>query len=266
MKRSARLRAPTVGNGSYSPLPAAWASTGAARTAHIRTLASPTPNRVIAARTIQTRPLALAGGALVAVEALIAPLRAGRDEALVAAGLLVAVAAGIVLEGRVLKGSPVPGNDWAKYVLYGDEIRRHGSLLIRNPFWMLGVPFREDPGAPALYGSYLAMTGQPASVLMHGIWVLSAMSILSVFAFVRGLWGAAAGVVAAALWAAVPINQDILGWHGLANEEALVLMPLALLYGVALAREGIGVSGSLGFAAVMVGLAAAHRLSLIVGG
>jgi hypothetical protein len=110
------------------------------------------------------------------------------------------------------------------------------------------------------------MTAQSASVLMHGIWVLAAMSILSVFAFTRALWGAAAAVVAAALWAAVPINQDILGWHGLANEEALVLMPLALLYGVALAREGIGVGGSAGFALVMLGLAAAHRLSLIVGG
>src|SRR3712207_9548188 len=39
------------------------------------------------------------------------------------------------------------------------EIRRHGALLIDNPYWMLGVPFREDPGVPALYGAYLAMTG-----------------------------------------------------------------------------------------------------------
>src|SRR5881394_1940395 len=89
MKRSARLRAPTVGNGSYSPLPAAWASTGAARTAHIRTLASPTPNRVIAARTIQTRPLALAGAAAVVVEALIA-LLGGHAPLLAAIVLLVA--------------------------------------------------------------------------------------------------------------------------------------------------------------------------------
>ena len=69
-----------------------------------------------------------------------------REDALAAAGLLVAVAAGLILEGRVIRGSPVPGNDWAKYVLYADEIRRHGSLLIDNPYWMLGVPFREDPG------------------------------------------------------------------------------------------------------------------------
>jgi sugar lactone lactonase YvrE len=116
-------------------------------------------------------------------------LRFPRDEALAAAALVVAVAAGIVLEGRVIKGSPVPGNDWAKYVLYADEIRLHGSLLIDNPFWMLGVPFREDPGTPAVYGSYLVMTGQSATVLVHGIWVFAVMAILSTFAFVRSLWG-----------------------------------------------------------------------------
>jgi hypothetical protein len=87
-----------------------------------------------------------------------------------------------------------------------------------------------------------------------------------VFAFVRALWGAPAGVLAAALWAAVPINQDILGWHGLANQEGLLLLPLALLYAVALAREDVGVAGSLGLALILVALAAAHRLSFIVGG
>jgi hypothetical protein len=181
-------------------------------------------------------------------------------------GLIGAVALGVLLAGRVLHGSPVPGNDWAKYALYGDEIRRHGSLLIRNPFWMLGVPFREDPGAPALYGSYLTLTAQPASVLMHGIWVFSAFTVLSVFAFVRGLWSAAAGVVAAALYAATPISQDILGWHGLANQEALVLLPLALLYAAVMARERLGLRQSVGFALLLIGLAAAHRLSFIVAG
>ena len=75
----------------------------------------------------------------------------------------------------------MPGNDWAKYVLYADEIRRHGSLLIDNPFWMLGVPFREDPGAPAVYGSYLVIGGQSATVLVHGIWVFAVIAILTTF-------------------------------------------------------------------------------------
>lgn len=195
------------------------------------------------------------------------PVRSGhRRDLPLACGVLLVLLLGVVLAGRVVHGSPVPGNDWAKYVLYGDEIRRQGSLLIHNPFWMLGVPFREDPGAPALYGSYLTMTGQPASVLMHGIWVFSALSILSVFAFARALWGGLAGVLSGAFVAAVPISQDILGWHGLANQEALLLLAPALLYTAVLVRNGLSMQESAGFALVLVALAAAHRLSFIVGG
>ncbi len=208
-----------------------------------------------------------------ALVALGLALRAGgepvvrfpRDEALAAAGLLVAVAAGIVLEGRVIKGSPVPGNDWAKYVLYADEIRLHGSLLIDNPFWMLGVPFREDPGTPAVYGSYLVMTGQSATVLVHGIWVFAVIAILSTFAFVRSLWGAAAGVVAALLWAVLPISQDILGWHGLPNLAALSVLLLVLLYCGCLFTGRLSAMESAGFGLTLLALAATHRLSLLVG-
>ena len=63
-------------------------------------------------------------------------------------------------QARVVGDLPLPGNDWAKYVLYADEIRRQGALLIDNPFWMLGVPFREDPATPAVYGAFLA-DGRP---------------------------------------------------------------------------------------------------------
>lgn len=193
-------------------------------------------------------------------------VRFPREEALVAAGLLVAVAAGIVLEGRVIRGSPVPGNDWAKYVLYADEIRLHGSLLIDNPFWMLGVPFREDPGTPAVYGSYLVMSGQSATVLVHGIWVFAVIAILSTFAFVRALWGAAAGVVAALLWAVLPISQDILGWHGLPNLAALSVLLLVLLYCGCLFTGRLEAMESAGFGLMLLALAATHRLSLLVGG
>ena len=97
------------------------------------------------------------------------------------AGLMAAVLAGILLENRVIGRTPVPGDDWAQYVIYADQIRIHGSLLINNPFWMFGQPFRQDPGVPAVFGSYLVMGGQPAAVLMHGIWVFAVMAILSVF-------------------------------------------------------------------------------------
>ena len=193
------------------------------------------------------------------------PLRLSREEALVAAGLLVAVIAGLILEGRVIRGSPVPGNDWAKYVLYADEIRLHHSLLIDNPFWMLGVPFREDPGTPAVYGAYLVLGGQSATVLVHGIWAFAVIAVLTTFAFVRALWGPAAGVVAALLWAVLPINQDILGWHGLPNLAALSLLGLVLLYSGVLFTRGLSRTEAVGFGLTLLALAAAHRLSLLVG-
>ena len=193
------------------------------------------------------------------------PLRARRTEALVGAGLTAAVGLGVLLADRVIGGSPIPGNDWAKYVLYADEIRAHGALLIDNPYWMLGVPFREDPGVPALYGAYLLMTGEEASVLTHGIWVFAVMAQLGVFALVRALWGTAAGLVAALLWAVLPITQDILGWHGLPNQAAIAILLLVLLYTATALREAQPRTAIAGFGLVMVGLAATHRLSLLVG-
>ena len=111
---------------------------------------------------------------------------------------------GILLQNRVIGHTPVPGDDWAQYVIYADEIRIHGSLLIQNPFWMFGQPFRQDPGVPAVFGSYLTLGGQPASVLMHGIWVFAVMGILSVYSLVRALWGELAGVIGAALVGGAP--------------------------------------------------------------
>jgi hypothetical protein len=193
-------------------------------------------------------------------------LRLRREEALAAAGLLVAVVAGLILEGRVIKGSPVPGNDWAKYVLYADEIRNHHALLIDNPFWMLGVPFREDPGTPAIYGAHLVLGGQSATVLVHGIWVFAVMAILTTFVFVRSLWGPAAGVVAALLWAVLPISQDILGWHGLPNLAALSVLLLVLLYSACLfVGDRLALAQTTGFGLTLIALAATHRLSLLVG-
>jgi hypothetical protein len=184
---------------------------------------------------------------------------------LVALGLLAAVGAGLLLQGRVIHGSPIPGNDWAKYVLYADEVRAHHALLIRNPFWMLGVPFREDPGVPAIYGSYLVMTGQSAAALLHGIWAFAVIAVLTVFAFVRAVWGPPAAVVAALLWAVLPINQDILGWHGLPNLAALSLLALLLLYTATLFTGGLSRTEAVGFGVTLLALAAAHRLSLLVG-
>jgi hypothetical protein len=187
-----------------------------------------------------------------------------RSSRLGALGLGAAVVVGVVLEGRVLHGSPVPGNDWAKYVLYADEIRRHHALLIDNPYWMLGVPFREDPGAPALYGSFLVLSGEPASNVMHGIWGFAVLCVLSTYAYVRSLWGEVSGVLAAAFVAVIPASHDILGWHGLANVAALCQLPLVLLYLTLLVTRGLDWRRAGGFAVLLVGVAAAHRLSVLV--
>jgi len=180
---------------------------------------------------------------------------------------VAAVAGGIVLQARVLHGFPVPGNDWAKYLLYGDEIRRQGHLLIDNPYWMLGVPFREDPGVPALYGTFLVMSGASTATLAHGIWVFAVLGIGAMYAWVRSVFGPVAGGVAALLYAVVPMNQDILGWHGLANVAALALLPLVLLYATELLAGRLGGRRrreAAGFAVLLLALAAAHRLSASV--
>jgi hypothetical protein len=199
----------------------------------------------------------------------------------VAVGLLAALGLGAVLQQRVIGGDPIPGNDWAKYLLYADEIQAHGRLLIDNPFWMLGVPFREDPAVPALYGSFLSLSGEPASVLTHGIWVFAVISILSVFAFTRAFWGDLAGVLAAGLWAVLPISHDILGWHGAPNLAAICLLPVVLVYLTELAagrprrrdsaairdegEGGLEPGEIVGLALFLVALAATHRLSALVG-
>jgi hypothetical protein len=209
--------------------------------------------------------LFLLAGAGLLIPASDRPPVLSRGEVLGALGAGAAVVAGVVLHQRVIGGAPVPGNDWGKYALFADEVRAHGSLLIDNPFWMLGVPFREEPGVPALYGAYLELSGEGTAAVTHGIGIFAAVQIMSLFALVRASWGPVAGVSAAGLWAVLPLNSTILGWHGLANAAALALLPLILLYGVSLATGRLDVRAGLGAGLTLTALAAAHRLSLGVG-
>src|SRR5215211_1214300 len=219
--------------------------------------------------TLDATAIRLALGSLVAVGLFLPwpessrPL--SRADMPVAAGLALALGLGALLQQRVIGGDPIPGNDWAKYLLYADEVAAHGKLLIDNPFWMLGVPFREDPGVPALYGSFLSLTGEPASTLSHGIWIFAITSILAVYALTRAFWGELAGVIAAGLWAVLPISQDILAWHGAPNLAAICLLTLTLVYAVILISDGIGAGEAVGLGLLLVALAAAHRLTALVG-
>jgi hypothetical protein len=219
--------------------------------------------------TLDATAIRLALGALVAVGLFLpwpeASRPLSRADWRVAAGLALALGLGAVLQQRVIGGDPIPGNDWAKYLLYGDEIAAHGKLLITNPFWMLGVPFREDPGVPALYGSFLSLTGEPASTLSHGIWVFAITSILAVFAFARAFWGELAGVIAAGLWAVLPISHDILAWHGAPNLAAICLLTLILVYLAVMTADGLGRGEAVGLGLLLVALAATHRLTALVG-
>jgi hypothetical protein len=172
---------------------------------------------------------------------------------------------GVGLEARAIGGSPLPGADWAHYLLYSTEIAQHHGLLLDNPYWMLGNgAFAEDPGVPSLYGAYLILSEHGAGLLYHGIWVFVVLGIVTTYIFVRTLFGDVAGVVAAAVCAVAPLTLNMLTWHGLANVYAIVYIPLILLApGMMLrGRDSTRWSGFL--ALFLVALAAGHRLSFLI--
>src|SRR3954447_9094686 len=211
----------------------------------------------------------------VALVGVVASARSQPDQVAVGTGQRSDLAVGLALvailclaaglQSRLLAGSPVPGNDWAHYLLYPDQIVRQGSIAIDNPFWMLGgQPFRDDPGLGALYSSFALLSGEPVSTLAHGIWFFALLAIVSAFLFASALGGAVAGLVAAAVYAALPMNETNLGWHGLGNLYGPALLPLALLP-LAWALRGTGDRRSSALLALaLVALAAGHRLSFLV--
>ncbi len=182
-------------------------------------------------------------------------------EPVVLAGIVTLAA---VLGWKVVGTTPVPGNDWAKYLLYASEIARQGHLLIDNPYWLGGVPFREDPGVPSLYGSALILSGAPAGQLAQVILLLSLLIITTSYAVVRPYVGAPGALATAALLTLAPATQNILGWHGLANIGGFAILPL-VLGGLAgwLAGE-LDRRGEVGLALALIALAAAHRLTFAV--
>jgi hypothetical protein len=205
--------------------------------------------------------------ALVAARAIGSPapatrLRGAPEVALLlAAVLLLAVG----LEARAIGGTPVPGTDWAHYLLYSTEIAQHRELLLDNPLWMFGdAPFAEDPGVPSLYGAYLTVSGQGPGLLYHGIWAFAVLGIVTTFVFVRTLSGDVAGLVAAAIAAAASLSLNMLTWHGLANTYAIMYIPLILL-AVGMVLRGNDSWRWSGFLALfLVALAAGHRLSFLI--
>jgi len=183
----------------------------------------------------------------------------------VAAAILVAcLTLAALLAVRASGGTPPSGNDWGKYLLYADEIRRQGSLLIDNPYWLLGVPFREDPAGPAVLGSLLILSGGATAELAWAIVGCVLLGLLATFAAVSTLFGRRAACAAVAVLAVAPAQADMAAWHGLANFVGLAFLPLALL-AVGLVLRGDRSWSACGLLALtLVGIAAAHRLTLLV--
>lgn len=175
--------------------------------------------------------------------------------------LLVSVGLGLLANGA----TPFSGNDWAKYLLYADQVREQGSLLIDNPFWLLGQPFREDPGLPALYASLLLLSDGPAGPLVWGILLLMALSTAAVFGAVDVLFGTRAAGIAAVVFAIAPAAADMSAWHGAANTWGLVVLPVVLLVAGALVRGWTSWRWLVLGAAGLIALACAHRLTFTIG-
>lgn len=169
----------------------------------------------------------------------------------------------VVLAWRVIGDVPVPGDDWAKYLLYADEIRHQGKLLLTNDLWMGGRPFSEDPGVPSLEGAALLMTGAPAGALVRTIVVLCLIQLAVVFGATRAWFGLLPAAGATLLLAIVPASQNILGWHGLANAGALAILALVLVQVGSWLAGNLDRRAQIGLAITIVGVVAAHRFTAL---
>jgi hypothetical protein len=157
--------------------------------------------------------------------------------------------------------------DLGHYLQYAEEVESQGRLLIDDPY--AGEPDRifADPQAVgAVYGSFLILDGISPWPLAHGLLVVSAISVLGIFAAAAGLWGTGAGLAAAGAYAVAPIRIDLMYWHGLGTALALVFVPLVVLaLGLMFrGRAGWRVSVLLGLS--LVGVAASHSTSTVVVG
>lgn len=220
-----------------------------------------------------TLSVALLVGAALAITVVAgrrAPLdgegtRVTRRDVFVAVALAAIVAVAIASAWDVAYPLQVRGTDLGHYLLYADEVAAQERLLVDDPYaGEDGRVFADPAAVGAVYGSFLILDGLSSWTLGAGLLVLSAISVLGVFAAAGGLWGHGAGLVAAAAYTVAPIRLDPMYWHGLGTTFALVFVPLV---GLAL---GLMLRGQRGWQAVgllavsLVGVAAAHSTSAVV--
>jgi len=159
------------------------------------------------------------------------------------------------------------GTDWGHYLLYSDQVAAQRHLLIDDPFAGAKDRVFADPAAVgAVYGSFLLLDGISSWSLTSGIVVISALTVLSVFAAGATLWGGSAGLVAAGAYAVAPIRLDPMYWHGLATTLAMMFVPLVIMSLGLLFRGARGWRHILLLIAGLVGVATAHTTSALVVG
>ena len=190
---------------------------------------------------------------------------APRSELLALAVLTAVVAFAFASSWDLAYPFQARGTDWGHYLLYADEVEAQQSLLIDDP--LAGEDdrvFADPPAVGAVYGSFLILEGISSWTLAWGLLVVSALTVLSVYAAVGGLWGVGAGLVAAGAYAVAPIRLDPMYWHGLGTTLALLFVPLTVL-ALGLLQRGSRDRRAVGLLAVsLASVAAAHAtLSLI---
>jgi hypothetical protein len=186
-----------------------------------------------------------------------------RREGIAVAALVAVFSFSLAASWDVVDPFPPPGSDWAYYLLYADEVESQEHLLIDNPYGVGEVrSLGNYPAIGAVYGSLLILDGISSRSLAYGLAVAMALTPLAIYAAVAALWGARAGLIAAAAYTVAPVHLEPLYWHGLATTLALSFLPLVILaLGLMYrGRRDWRIVGLLGFS--LAGLAVAHSASV----
>ena len=189
------------------------------------------------------------------------PPRSPLREGAVLAALAAIVAISFASAWDVVEPFPPPGSDWAYYLLYADQVDAQHTLVPENPYETGDVrSMGSYPGVGAVYGSFRLLDGVESESLSSGIAVVAALTPLGIFA-AGSLWGAGAGLLAAAAYAVAPIRLEPMYWHGLATTLGLILVPVVVL-AIGLMYRGERTWRTVTLLALsLAGLAALHSVS-----
>ena len=209
----------------------------------------------------------------VAISAIVGPPRSDVDQAerarrrdwLAVGALLAVFAFAAASSWDIVYPLEARGIDLWHYLLYADEVDAQQHLLADDPFaGETGRVFADPPAVGAVYGSFLILDGISSWTLAFGLVLISAISVLSVFAAAGGLWGTGAGLIAAAAYAVAPIRLDLMYWHGLGTALALVFVPLVVLVLGLMFRGERDWRATALLTLSLVAVAASHSTSAIV--